>query len=381
MNNQRTIRGLALILAGLLSLSGCSGTEAKDAQQTQQLEGLTYEDTLPLEYASCFTVDRYQEGHRLIRVEGGRSYLVVPEGGAVPAGAEDCVILQQPLDRVYLAATSAMALVCAADGLDAIRLSGSRQESWTMEEPVWAMEEGDLLYAGKYSEPDYELLLSEGCDLAIESTMILHSPQVQEKLEELGIPVFIDRSSYEPHPLGRTEWIKVYGVLLDREEEADAFFRQQSALLQDLEDFPNTEKTVAFFYITGRGAVSVRKSQDYLATMIQLAGGRYIFPDLGADESSKTSSMTMTMEDFYAGARDADILIYNASIDTPVETVSQLLEKSELLADFKAVQEGRVWCTEKSLYQATDSLGGIIRDLHTILTDGDRELTYFHSLS
>lgn len=378
----KQLTALSLAAALLVGLTGCGGAESEVVPEPNgHLTGLTYEDSTPLEYAECFTIDRYAEGHRLIRVNDGRDYLVVPEGGELPPEAADCIVLQQPLDRVYMAATSAMALVCAADGLDAIRLSGAKQESWTIEDAVWAMEEQDLIYAGKYSEPDYELLLAEDCDLAVESTMILHSPQVQEKLEELGIPVLIDRSSYESHPLGRTEWIKVYGAILNREEETERFFDQQSLILQELQDTPNTEQTVAFFYVNARGAVSVRKSQDYLASMIELAGGRYIFPDLGDEEDSKTSSMTMTMEDFYAGARDADILIYNASIDDPLETVENLLNKSDLFADFKAVREGKVWCTEKSLYQATDALGGIIRDFHTILTEEDGELTYFHKLT
>ena len=76
------------------------------------------------------------------------------------------------------------------------------------------METRNLLYAGKYSAPDYELILSEGCDLAIESTMIYHNPEVKEQLQNFGVPVFVERSSYESHPLGRMEWIKVYGLLL-----------------------------------------------------------------------------------------------------------------------------------------------------------------------
>ena len=70
-----------------------------------------------------------------------------------------------------------------------------------------------------YSEPDYEMLVDQDCDVAIESTMILHTPKVQEMIEDLDIPVFIDRSSYETHPLARTEWIKLYGAMLDKEEE------------------------------------------------------------------------------------------------------------------------------------------------------------------
>ncbi|MBR0396656.1 MAG: hypothetical protein IJI10_00145 [Eubacterium sp.] len=49
--------------------------------------------------------------------------------------------------------------------------------------------------------------------LALESTKILHTPEVQEMIEDLGIPVMIDRSSYELEVLGRIEWVKLYGAL------------------------------------------------------------------------------------------------------------------------------------------------------------------------
>ena len=86
----------------------------------------------------------------------------------------------------------------------------------------------------------------------------------------------------------------------------------------------------------------MRKSNDYLATMIELAGGRYIFPDL-MDSGNASSAVTLTMEEFYASAKDADYLIYNATIDAPLYSVEDLLDKSALFEDFKAVQEDKVW--------------------------------------
>lgn len=44
--------------------------------------------------------------------------------------------------------------------------------------------------------------------------MILHTPEVKEQLEHFGIPVLVERSSYESDPLARMEWIKLYGILL-----------------------------------------------------------------------------------------------------------------------------------------------------------------------
>ena len=101
-----------------------------------------------------------------------------------------------------------------------------------------------------YSAPDYELLTSSGCNLAVESLMILHSPEVKEKLEELGIPVFIDTSSRESHPMGRTEWVRLYGVLTGQEAEAEAFWKRQKEQFAQAENYDDTGLTVAFFSVS-----------------------------------------------------------------------------------------------------------------------------------
>ena len=368
-------RIIALLLA-LCLLPAVALAEAEPAA----LPGLSWVETLPLTFAHEFRVDYYGGGYRLLTIGDGSRYLVVPEDGEVPRGLDgDIRVLKQPLDRIYLAATAVMSLFDAVDGLDAIALSGTRADGWAIESAVRAMEEGRILYAGKYSEPDYELLLGSGCDLAIESTMILHTPQVQEMIERLGIPVFIDRSSYEDHPLGRTEWVKLYGALLNRDAEAAAFFEAQARVIEDLKDFPNTEKTVAFFYLGSDGSAVVRGTSDYVPAMIELAGGRYVFQDALESQGAR-SSVSLTMEEFYAAAVDADYLIYNANIDSGVATLDDLLGRSPLLSDFRAVKAGNVWLTDSALYQATGTVGQLIADIHRMLTGDAGEMTFLRKL-
>ena len=124
----------------------------------------------------------------------------------------------------------------------------------------------------------------------------------------------------------------------------------------------------------------MRKSADYLPKMIELAGGTYIFQDLG-DEDDATSTMSMQMEEFYAGAKDADYIIYNSTIEGQLSSVDELLAKSPLLQKFKAVQEGHVYCTTKNLYQSTMELGTITSDIHRMLEGDDGDLTYLYKLN
>ena len=326
-------------------------------------------------------MDYYEGDYALITIEGGDQFLLVPEGKEAPDGLDaDITVIHQPLENIYLVATSTMDFFRALDGLGSISLSGTKADGWYIDEAKQALEDGSIVFAGKYSAPDYELILSKNCDLALESTMIYHNPEVKEKLEEFGIPVLVEHSSYESHPLGRTEWVKLYGALLDKEEEAEAVFEEQAEKLNSIKDSENTGKTVAFFYINSMGSANVRKSNDYVSKMIELAGGKYIFNDLGTDEEG-LSTMNMGMEDFYAGAKDADYIIYNSTIDGELGSLDELLKKSTLLKDFKAVKEGNVWCLTKSMFQETTCLGDVIMDIHRMLTEDDPEgLTYLYRL-
>lgn len=379
---------IGLLLIVVLSACGKTQTDKTDVENTRIpvdesiSPELIYEGRDELSYAEGFAVDRYEGGYQLISISDGSRFLTVPENREIPEELEsDINVIKQPIDHIYLVATASMDMFRALEGIDRISLSGTDADGWYIDEAKRAIEAGDILYAGKYSEPDYELILSEGCRLAIESTMITHAPEVQEQLERLGIPVLVDHASYESHPLGRVEWIKLYGVLLGKEELAVELFAQQEAVLSQIENAEDayTGKTVAFFYITTNGAAHVRKTSDYIPKIIELAGGTYIFDNLG-DAASKSSSMTMQMEEFYAAAKDADYLIYNSSIDGEMHSVDELLAKSALLQDFKAVQEGKVWCTTKNLYQESMSIGGLIADIHAILTESGEQTQYLYRL-
>ena len=337
--------------------------------------------SMELHYADQFSVDYYDGGYKLISIKDGGSYLVVPEGSEPPSGlSEEIVVLRQPLDHVYLVATSAMDFICDIESLDKIALSGTEASGWYIKEAREAMEAGDIAYAGKYSAPDYERILAAGCDLAVESTMIYHSPEVKEQMETLGIPVLVERSSYESHPLGRMEWIRLYGALFNKEELAEEQFFKQETLLKEAMAGESTGKTAAFFYVSSGGYVNVRKSGDYVAKMIGLAGGTYV-PETPGGEENALSTMNMEMEAFYAAAREADYILYNSTIDGELETMEQLLEKSSLLSDFKAVKNGNVWCTGKNMFQETMGLGGMILEMHQIFAgEAEDEMEYFHKL-
>lgn len=266
-----TILCLIALAASLLSGCGQNGGGSGSGSETSQSAGetvkqapapsevsgeLTWTDSMPLDYATQFTVDYSQEGYALVTIADRDQFLLVPEGKEAPSDlAKGVTCIHRPARHIYLVASAVMDMFASFGGMDALAYTGTKEKDWYIEDAKKAMADGKLTYAGKYSAPDYEMIISGGCDLAIENTMIYHTPEVKEQLEKFGIPVIVDNSSYEENPLGRCEWVKLYGLLSGYEEEAVEAFQEQEDEFNKIKDSDKTGKTVAFFYITDRKSV------------------------------------------------------------------------------------------------------------------------------
>lgn len=422
--------------------NGQSGTVGESSVQwsaAPEIDGLMFISSEKNDVAEYFRLSVYEDAsgakYQLLETAGGlHRYLIVPADAQVSnrksdhftaraseansankekkGDALELTVLQQPLTTTYVAASAVMASLCDLGAVSQIRFSGLREEGWYVDEARTAMKKGSMLFAGKYSEPDYETLLREGCDLALESTMIYRSPEVIEKLSALGIPVYIDYSSYEPHVLGRLEWIRVYGALFGHEEKAQQWYASERdrirAIQKDAETSSgeasqsgkSTEKsetktsrnskneassigsssgsagtdttadlrpTVVYFYVNSSGQIQVRQPHDYIPELLELAGARYLAPDMSSLGGSRKSNVTVSLEDFYSSCRDADYLIYSATLDRPLSSIQELLGKNALFADFKAVKEGHVYTTDKDFYQLSDRMADFAEDVRRML--------------
>ena len=357
-----------------LSFVSCT---RQQIQNCPELDGLSYSHSLETKYATAFHADFYDDSVILLTILETDRYLLVPQNHLVPENLpSDIKLINYPVQNVYLAATSALSLFVRLDSLGSIKFSSIQKKDWYIDEAVQAMENNRIHYAGKYSAPDFELLLDKKCPLALESTMIYHTPAILEKLESLGITVFIDKSSYEENPLGRLEWIKVYGLLTGKLSEAEHFFDAQTSR-ENLSFSGMTResipKIVAFFYVTPSGMVVIRGTDDYIVKMIEMAGGVYAF---SSTKKSKKPSIQISMEQFYAEACKADILIYNSSIDNTIRSKQDLIKKNPLFAQFKAVQDDEIWATGSYIYQATDKIGEVILDLQKIIEGQGGEVKF-----
>lgn len=377
-----------VMLVSTLAMSGC-GTQNQSANGNYDGE-LVYDHSMELQYAKLFSVDYYKGGYKLITITNRdedtaivskqSKLLLVPEGMSTPSGIDsDTVVLNAPVTNMLVSSTPVTSLMSASDCLDSISQVTYEKKSWYIDAVKQAFDDGKLTYVGDYKAPDYETIIAGAPTLAIFSTMLTSVPDVAEKLKELGINYILDQSTYEDHPLGRVEWAKLYAALCDKEESATQMYNAQAAYVDTLSKAENTGKSVAVFYITSKGKLYVRNAGDYLAQMVNIAGGNYVFSDLNTD---KTGTQEMGIESFYEKAKDADYVIYVWNLGGKPSTLSDFTGYNSVLSDLKAVKDGNVWCTTPDFFQIADTIGSMINDINLMLNAdaNTTELTYLKKL-
>lgn len=352
----------ALLMAALMCLAGVTAC-------AEPLPGLSVQREETLTYAAGFTLTHYENGMDsfTLAAHPGKTYLLLGQGQDAPEGlGDDVIMLRRPILRATFNSTGMVSLMDAIGALDCIATVGTDAKGWYLPNVAERMEAGAIRYSGNYKAPDFEMLKALDVQLDVDTVRLGEHPEVTQKYDELGIPWLIESSSKEGHPLGRVEWVKLFGALFDRQAEAEQFFAEQVNRVNAVTSGESTGRTVAMVYMSADGSkVYCRNGGDYIAAMIGLAGGTYAMADVAPDQTGTTA---VTMEEFYARCKDADCLFFHNYVQK-FKTVKDMTDFNPLFADLKAVREGRVYVTAPDFTQSTAAIGGIIADMHTLLAD------------
>ena len=125
-------------------------------------------------------------------------------------------------------------------------------------------------------------------------------------IEEAGIPVVLNAEYLERHPLGRAEWIKMAGILFDKEGMADSvfnFIEAQDLTTRNLVTNSATKPTVMSGIVYG-DSWFVPGGDNYAAKLFQDAGFRNIWR-----EDTTSAFLPLSFESVFDKANEADFWI------------------------------------------------------------------------
>ncbi|HEY0976901.1 MAG TPA: ABC transporter substrate-binding protein [Flavobacteriales bacterium] len=197
----------------------------------------------------------------------------IGDGTAPELGQRSAVLVGHP-DRVALASTTHVPFLAALG----------------MREAIIAVDRADQVRDSIVSDRIRRKLVTDltsgdGLDrerlLQLRPQVLLGDPFQGDALRTIGIPMVGIAEYLEEHPLGRAEWIRVFGVLFGREAEAERLFAEIAARYEVAagKAAAAPDRPLVFFGSTWQGQWFVPSGTSYMARTIADAGGRYAFAD------------------------------------------------------------------------------------------------------
>ena len=350
------------------------------------------------EYAEHYKIERYEEDVTALtlydqekKISG--KFLLKGKDSGFSEEVEGWTTLEVPLTNVLVASTPAMSLIAASGGLSGVSMTET--VTWYIDSVNEAIAAGDLVSVGKLSGTgdnawQSEVVISGQPSLAICSAMLpVKYTDRQEEFEDGGIPYLLDESTNEDHVMGRTEWIKVMGLLFGREDEAREVFDAQaekyaSILARLSAEKPAEPVRVAITYVTSKYVGYFRNPDDYIAGMLEEAGGENVCPEGGTRGENSTSvdneTYVRTLQE------EVDVMLYNISLggsqDSAIRDRIDSVVEWEQFKTFDVYKNKQIWVTERKLYQSMDCLADMMEDMYRVMYDPDvpDQLTFMHRL-
>lgn len=161
------------------------------------------------------------------------------------------------------------------------------------------------------------------------------SNPILNKLSQAGLKTFLIYDWKETHPLGRAEWIKVFGILLNEEKEANAIFnkikRQYNDIVKKLKQAKVRPTVLAGTYFSG--VFNAPAGKSYMAQLFEDANANYVYA-----ETKGTGSLSLSLEEVITKNKSTDFWL-NAAAATKYD----LLQQSQKFRLLKATKQGNLY--------------------------------------
>ncbi len=331
---RRSLHILPLIaLLGLL-LASCGGRQSTAKPDLRAADTIRYARNLHIEYFDDYVSVRIRDPWDTLRQR--QHYVLVDRTRPLPAGLpEGGIVIRVPVEKAVIYTSVHTAIAEELGALD--RVCGVCEPQYIISPVVLQrIDEGRIADLGVSTSPNVEKIIDIGTE------MIIASPFENSgygSAEKLGIPIVEAADYMENHPLGRTEWVLFYGLLLGEREAAEQVFARTEARYNELKALAAQVDHRPTVVLERRYGTSwaVPAGESYIGVMHADAGADYIFRYLKG-----ARSVHFTFESVFDQAGDADFWLLKYDTRAPL-TYRLLAQEYEPYANFRPWKERRVF--------------------------------------
>ena len=367
---------LLLLAVALLCLGACGHKQGAPENAARAADTIRFARNLHIEYFDDYTSVRIRDPWDTLRQR--QHYVLVDRTRPIPANLPaDGILIRVPVEKAVIYTSVHTAIAEQLGALD--RVCGVCEPQYiTSPEVLRRIEAGRIADLGMSTSPNVEKIVDIGTD------MIIASPFENSgygSAEKLGIPIVEAADYMENHPLGRTEWVLFYGLLLGRRSEAEQVFAETERRYFELKALAAgcTHRPTVVLERKYGNSWAVPSGGSYIGVMHADAGADYIFR-----EYPGTRSVHLTFEEVYDRAGDADCWFLKYDTRTPL-TYDLLAQEYQPYANFRPWKQRRIFAcnTITSTYYDDITLhpDRVLEDLialyHPELLPGHEQRYYF----
>ena len=371
----------AYIVTWVLLLSACGGGSKTSSLQA---EG----DTVRMKYSSLLQIVKHAD-YTVVTIRNPwdtlkvlHTYLLADREKPLPEHLPEGTVVRTPLQKSVIYSSIHCSLWSELDELKGIG-GVCGLEYIKLPQILEGCRNGSIVNVGNSMNPDIERIID------LRPDAILFSPFENSggygRVGKLNIPIIECADYMETSALGRAEWMRLYGLLLGKEAQADSLFagieKEYLTLTQQVKS-QNLKRPTVISEMKNSSAWYIPGGNSTMGRLYQDAGADYVFASL-----SNSGSVPLAFETVFDRGGNADIWLikYNQPQD---KTYSELERDYAPYARFKAFQDRKVYgCNtnhvpfyEESPFHPELLLKDLIKIFHPELLP-DYDLKYFSNLA
>lgn len=262
-------------------------------------------------------------------------YYVLMPASELSKGKSAAQQIIVPLQRIACMSTTHLGFLQALNCSDRLIAFSGTQYVYN-EEILSRIHSNEIHELGYEQSLNFEKLIQLQPDLLINYGVTAEISAVSEKLRSLKIPSFLSAEYLEEHPLGKAEWVRVFGLLLGKEQLADSIFNEIASRYLELKKLTDTitQKPLVMTGLPWKDAWYLTGRNSYLPQFIEDAGGNYF----NAKHENR-EPLALSIEAVYELGHEADFWI-NAGTS---HSIASIIQTDPRLADFKPVKNRQVF--------------------------------------
>lgn len=321
-----------LLFFVILVLYSCAENERVSKSNSNVTESVSDSDTITNQYAEAFRIIEHTN-YNEIQILNPETKEVEFSYNVGKSSNQKIVGINQKVNRVVALSSTHIGMMEKLGLAD--RIVGISDEKYLCSPQLEdRIKKGFVKSVGDIGMSDIEGYIEVNPDLVIYSGFDTKAPVLQ-KLKSAGIKTFTNYDWKETHPLGRAEWLKVYGVLFEKQNEAEILYNKIKTeylnLVEKVENYSSEEKVLVG---TLYGDVFNAPAGDsYMAKILEDANLDYQY-----QETKGTGSISLTLEEVISENRKTSIWLNVAA-----KSKSKVLEMNNRFRMLESVKNNRVY--------------------------------------